>query len=235
MLLVMSILIGGQSYVYAADVFSLDTKTTIKKVKDPIQYKLIPSANGLTRTTITGLIDNPTSGTINIPVTFSQVNDDIVTAGYHDEYFVCGYVISSKTNQASKYKCNEGDLVDANGNNPVSLEGFRAMPKDSGSGANSVKIKIKVPLKDRPDVDLLKVVAMVRGEFKSKVIDAEDANGKTVSHTFTFDRNTGIGKIQKGDLFLACVAGDELNPPEGNECEFKKVKTLTGTNSIKAR
>ena len=98
MLLVMSILIGGQSYVYAADVFSLDTKTTIKKVKDPIQYKLIASANGLTRTTITGLIDNPTNGTIDIPVTFSQVNDDIVTAGYHDEYFVCGYVISSKTN-----------------------------------------------------------------------------------------------------------------------------------------
>lgn len=233
--LVMSILIGGQVYVYAADQFTLDTKTTIKKVKDPIQYKLIASANGLTRTTITGLIDNPSNGTINIPVTFSTVNDDIVTAGYHDEYFACGYVISPKTGLATKYKCNEGDLVDANGNNPVPLEGFRAMAKDSGSGAKSVKIKIQVPLKDRPDVDLLKVVAMVRGEFKSKVINAEDANGKTVSHTFTFDRNTGIGTIQVGDLYFACVAGDELNPPEGNECEFHKVKTLTGTNSLKAR
>jgi hypothetical protein len=233
--LVMSILIGGQVYVYAADQFTLDTKTTIKKVKDPIQYKLIASANGLTRTTITGLIDNPSNGTINIPVTFSKVNDDIVSAGYHDEYFACGYVISSKTGLATKYKCNEGDLIDENGINPVPLEGFRAVPKDSGSGAKSIKIKVQVPLKDRPDVDLLKVVAMVKGEFKSTVIDAENANGKTVSHTFSFDRNTGIGPIQVGDLYFACVAADELNPPEGNECEFHKVKTLTGTNSIKAR
>ena len=99
---VMSILIGGQVYVYAADQFTLDTKTTIKKVKDPIQYKLIASANGLTRTTITGLIDNPSNGTINIPVTFSKVNDEIVTAGYHDEYFACGYVISTKTGLSYK-------------------------------------------------------------------------------------------------------------------------------------
>jgi hypothetical protein len=231
----MSILIGGQAYVYAADQFTLDTKTTVKKVKDPIQYKLIASANGLTRTKITGLIENPSNGTINIPVTFDQVNDDIVTAGYHDEYFACGYVISSKTSLATKYKCNEGDLIDENGINPVPLEGFRAVPKDSGSGAESVKIKVQVPLKDRSDVDLLKVVAMVKGEFKSKVINAESANGKTVSHTFSFDRNTGIGPIQVGDLYFACVAGDELNPPEGNECEFHKVKTLSGTNSIKAR
>jgi hypothetical protein len=231
----MSILIGGQVYVYAADQFTLDTKTTIKKVKDPIQYKLIASANGFTKTTITGLIDNPTNGTINIPVTFDQVNDVIVTAGYHDEYFACGYVISSKTGLGTKYKCNEGDLIDENGINPVPLEGFRAVPKDSGSGAESVKIKVQVPLKDRPDVDLLKVVAMVKGEFKSTVIDAENANGKTVSRTFSFDRNTAIGPIQVGDLYFACVAGDELNPPEGNECEFHKVKTLSGTNSIKAR
>ena len=232
--LVMSILIGGQASVYAAEQFTLDTKTTIKKVKDPIQYKLIASANGLTRTTITGPIVNASSGTIDIPLTFITVNDGIVTAGYHDEYFACGYVINQK-GLATKYKCNEGDLVDANGHNPVPLEGFRAMAKDSGSGATSVKIKIKVPLKDRPDVDTLKVVASVRGEFKSKVINAENANGKTVSHTFTFDRNTGIGPIQVGDLYLACVAGDELNPPEGNECEFHKVNTLTGTNTLKAR
>ena len=141
-----------------AEQFTLDTKTTIKKVKDPIQYKLIASANGLTRTTITGPIVNASSGTIDIPLTFSTVNDGIVTAGYHDEYFACGYVINQK-GLATKYKCNEGDLVDANGHNPVPLEGFRAMAKDSGSGATSVKIKIKVPLKDRPDVDTLKVVA----------------------------------------------------------------------------
>ena len=61
------------------------------------------------------------------------------------------------------------------------LEGFRAIAKDSGSGATSVKIKIKVPLQDRPDVDLPKVVAMVRGEFKTKVIHAENANGRLLA------------------------------------------------------
>jgi hypothetical protein len=233
--LIISILIGGQGHVYAEEEFVIDTKTTIKKVKEPIQYKLVVSANGITKTRITDVIKNPSSGTINIPVTFKRVNDDIVTAGYHDEYFACGYVISSKTGLATKYKCNEGDLIDENGINPLPLEGFRAVPKDSGSGAKSVKIKVQVPLKDRPDVDLLKVVAIVKGEFKSKVINAENANGKTVSHTFSFDRNTGIGPIKVGDLYFACVAGDELNPPEGNECEFHKVKTLAGTNSIKAR
>ena len=72
-------------------------------------------------------------------------------------------------------------MEDANGNNPVPLEGFRAMAKDSGSGAKSVKIKIKVPLKDRPDADKLKVVAMVRGEFKSKVINAENQMAKLLA------------------------------------------------------
>ena len=235
MLLVMSILAGGQLSAHAADHFTLDTKSTVKKLKSPIQYKLIASANAATRTVITSEIQNPPSGTVDIPIplTFSTVYADIVTAGYHDEYFVCGYVI--RNDLATKYKCNEGDLQDPDGNNPVPLEGFRAMPKASSSSANSVKIKVEVPLKDRPDADKLKVVAMVRGEFKSRVINAEGNNGKTLSHTFTFDRNTGIGPIQIGDLYFVCVAGDELNPPEGNECEFAKIKTLTGTNTHAAR
>jgi hypothetical protein len=235
MLLVMSILAGGQLSAHAADHFTLDTKSTVKKLKSPIQYKLIASANAATRTMITSEIPTPPSGTVDIPIplTFSTVYADIVTAGYHDEYFVCGYVI--RNDLASKYKCNEGDLQDADGNNPVLLEGFRKMPEASSSSAKSVKIKVEVPLKDRPDADKLKVVAMVRGEFKSRVIDAEGNNGKTLSHTFTFDRNTGIGPIQVGDLYFVCVAGDELNPPEGNECEFAKIKTLTGTNTHAAR
>jgi hypothetical protein len=235
MLLVMSILAGGQLSAHAADHFTLDTKSTVKKLKSPIQYKLIASANAATRTMITSEIPTPPSGTVDIPIplTFSTVYADIVTAGYHDEYFVCGYVI--RNDLASKYKCNEGDLQDADGNNPVLLEGFRKMPEASSSSAKSVKIKVEVPLNDRPDADKLKVVAMVRGEFKSRVIDAEGNNGKTLSHTFTFDRNTGIGPIQVGDLYFVCVAGDELNPPEGNECEFAKIKTLTGTNTHAAR
>src|SRR5262245_31613720 len=176
--LVSSILIGGQVYIHAADAFTLDTNSHIKKLKSPIQYKIVASANGFTTTKITDQIQNPPSGTVDLPIPFAfdKKNDDIVTAGFHDEYFVCGYVISSKTGEASKYKCNEGDLQDEDGSNPVPLDGFRTMGKDTGSSAKTVKIKIKVPLGDRPDADKLKVVAQVRGEFQSTVI--EDAKGK---------------------------------------------------------
>ena len=51
----------------------------------------------------------------------------------------------------------------------------------------------------------IQVVAMIKGEFRSKVIDAEGANGKTNSVMFTFDRNTDIGKIQEGDEYFTCV------------------------------
>ena len=234
MVLVMSILIAGQTFAYAADQFTLDTKSKLKKIKDPVQYLLVASANGLIRERKTSVLDPP-SGSITLPISipFSKVNDKIVTAGFHDEYFACGYVLSAKTGLAKKYKCNEGDLLDANGKNSVPLEDFRKMGEPSGSSANTVKIKIKVPLGDRPDADKLKIVTQVRGEFKTFV--KEDSHGKSFSHTFTFDRDTDIGKIQIGDLFNACVAGDELNPPEGNECEFKKISTLTGTNTLAAR
>jgi hypothetical protein len=233
--LVMSILIQGQVFVHAADQFSLDSNSHIKKLKSPIQYKVVASANGFTQVKITNTIPTPPGGTIDIPIpfTFDKKNDDIVTAGFHDEYFVCGYVIKDSTGKASKYKCNEGDLQDEDGSNPVPIDGFRAMPAEKSSSSNTVKIKVKVPLKDRPDADVLKVVAMVRGEFKDAIINGD--NGKTVSKTFSFNRLTGIGNIQVGDLYFVCVAGDELNPPEGNECEFAKIKTLTGTNSHAAR
>ena len=31
-----------------------------------------------------------------------------------------------------------------------------------------------------------------------------------------------VGHIQRGDLFFACVSADELNPPEGTECEHRE-------------
>ena len=49
---------------------------------------------------------------------------------------------------------------------------------------------------------------MIKGEFQSKVIDAEGANGKTISVMFTFDRNTDIGKIQEGDEYFTCVSAE---------------------------
>lgn len=53
--------------------------------------------------------------------------------------------------------------------------------------------------------------------------------------SFNFDRKTEIGQIQKGDLYFACVSANELNPPEGTECEHKSTKTIGRLNNLYAR
>ncbi len=60
------------------------------------------------------------------------------------------------------------------------------------------------------------------------------SNDDTISRTFTFDRNTDIGPIQIGDRYHACVASDDLSPPEGTECE-KTGKKFYNANSLPAR
>jgi hypothetical protein len=52
------------------------------------------------------------------------------------------------------------------------------------------------------------------------------SNGDTNARSFTFDRNTDIGSIQLGDRFHTCVSSNDLNPPEGTECE-KNWKNFT--------
>jgi hypothetical protein len=52
---------------------------------------------------------------------------------------------------------------------------------------------------------------------------------------FTFDRDTDIGKIQEGDEFFACVSANELNPPEGTECEKRHIKSFEEPNVLAAR
>ena len=53
--------------------------------------------------------------------------------------------------------------------------------------------------------------------------------------TFTFDRDTDIGRIQIGDRYHACVASDDLSPPEGQECEKRVIKHFDKSNSLPAR
>jgi len=117
----------------------------------------------------------------------------------------------------------------------VPLSSFLTVPDGQTSKSKDVSLKILVPLYDRLDVHRIKVVAMIKGEFQSKIINAEGANGKTISVMFNFDRNTDIGKIQLGDEFFACVSGNELNPPEGTECEKRHVKSFDEPNVLAAR
>jgi hypothetical protein len=103
-----------------------------------------------------------------------------------------------------------------------------------------VIIQINSPLIDRIDTKKLKVMVMIKGQIQSEVIDdvqyeLENIGSNTISRTFIFDRNTDIGLIHIGDKFLACVASDDLRPPEGQECEKRILKKFGEPNVLYAR
>lgn len=105
---------------------------------------------------------------------------------------------------------------------------------------DTVIIKVYAPLEDRKNTQKLKIISMVKGQIKSALIDnvQEEFNkigGYIISRTFTFDRDTNLGKIQIGDKFFACVSGTDLNPPEGTECEKRTIKNIGNENVLYAR
>lgn len=105
---------------------------------------------------------------------------------------------------------------------------------------NKAILKIYAPLADIKDTEKLKIMAMIKGQIQSAVIDdiqeeLKKTDGSTISRTFVFDRQTDIGLIQLGDRFLACVASDDLRPPEGQECEKRLVKKFNKPNPLPAR
>ncbi|HET7643756.1 MAG TPA: hypothetical protein VFK40_09630 [Nitrososphaeraceae archaeon] len=105
---------------------------------------------------------------------------------------------------------------------------------------DSVQLKIYSPMEDRKNTQKLKITAMIKGQIKSVIIDdvQEEFNkigGYTISRTFTFDRNTDIGRIQVGDRYHACVSSTDLNPPEGQECEKRIIKNIERPNVLYAR
>jgi len=111
---------------------------------------------------------------------------------------------------------------------------------DKDSSNKPVKVKIIVPMEDKKDAKKIKVMAMLKGQIKSEIIDDvqkefDKIGGYTIERTFAFDRNTDIGPIQIGDRYHACVIGQDLNPPEGSECEKRLIKHLDKTNALAAR
>jgi hypothetical protein len=229
--------------VEGADKFTIDSKTSVQNTNGPIKFKVIASANGETIAKKTSSISDPNIGTIDIPFQFNKVND-IVSVGFHDEYFVCGYILDAKTTLMTSYVCNEGDLQSPDVTNAASLSSFLTVPDGKDSRAKDVKISVLVPYYDKLDGQKIKVVAMIKGEFQSKIIDEdrtkanmidpEGTNGKRIGVMFTFDRNTDIGKIQLGEEFFACVSANALNPPSGTACEKRHVKTFDEPNFLAA-
>jgi hypothetical protein len=106
--------------------------------------------------------------------------------------------------------------------------------------SDTVKIEILAPLADRKDTEKLKIAAMIKGQIKSEVIgdvraELDKSKDSTIKRTFTFDRDTDIGKIQIGDRYHACVSSEDLRPPEGTECEKRLVKHFDKVNSLPAQ
>ena len=132
-------------------------------------------------------------------------------------------------NSSSKYS----QLITANkniNNNNINKNSLEENEKRNAE-KDIVKIKIYAPLEDRKDIEKIKIIAMVKGQIKSAVIynvqeEFEKIGGYKVSRTFTFDRDTNLGKIQIGDKFFTCVSGTDLNPPEGTECEKRTIKYI---------
>jgi hypothetical protein len=191
-----------------------------------------------------------------------KVNEenDIVEADTPDEFFVCGYQVGKgdgskekTTTPITKFDCNEGDIL----GNPTKISLFKSDSQvysksqefyqanlntvnNYTTNSDTVKIKILAPLADKKDTEKLVIAAMIKGQIKSEVIEDVQAeldktDSNTISRTFTFDRNTDIGKIQIGDRYHACVASNDLSPPEGQECEKRLVKNFDNVNSLPAR
>lgn len=232
------------NHTYAAEKFSVEAKIDLKSLSLPDKLKVVASANGETGTKyLTGNDLNSNSATVSFE--FNEKND-IVTAGSRDEYFVCAYALDPITNQMQSYSCAEGNIEHSDGKNTISLgSGVKKTLSSgtfltvSGGEINSPILNVKIPLSDRKDVNQLKVVTMIKGEFESKIINAHEllknSKDNTVILPLVYDKIPEIGVIQEGDMFYACVSANELNPPEGTECEHRITSHTFHVHNIVAR
>jgi len=165
------------------------------------------------------------------------------------------YEMHAKSNQVTSFATLANDTIinstsDNNKNNidlsvNTNFKKYNAITNNAKDETKDeinkpVKVKILVPMEDRKDAKKIKIIAMLKGQFKSEIInDVQKEFNKTgkytISRTFAFDRLTDMGPIQVGDRFHACVIGEDLNPPEGSECEKKLIKYLDRANSLAAR
>jgi hypothetical protein len=121
---------------------------------------------------------------------------------------------------------------------------LRQLAQKGNQDSGDVKITVVTPIYDQTDVDLLTVIAMVKGEYQLKTVNIEDELKKAgdrsdesyiIKVPFTFDRNTELGPIQYGDMFFGCASSEELGPPQMTECEKKYIKDFDKPNKIVTR
>jgi hypothetical protein len=232
------------NHVFAADKFSVEAKINLKKLNHPDKLKVVASANGDNETKYL-IGKDVNSNTVTVSFEFNQKND-IVTVGSRDEYLVCAYALNALTDQMESYSCAEGNIENTDGKNTISLGSGGAKTLSTGSfqtvsggQISDPIINVWIPLSDRKDIKDLKVVAMIKGQFESRTIDAQkmlkQSEDNTLMVPLVFDKIPEIGPIQQGDLFFACVSGNELNPPEGTECEHRETSHTGHIHNLVAR
>jgi hypothetical protein len=229
---------------HAAGKFSIEAKINLKSLGHPDKLKVVASANGDNDTRyLSGSDLNSNTAIVNFE--FNQKNE-IVTAGSRDEYFVCAYALDAPTNRMQSYTCVEGNIEHPNGKNTIMMGSghFRTLSTGafktvSGGDIKDPTIRVAIPLSDRKDTKDIKVVAMIKGEFQTKTVNAQkllkQSQDNTLIVPLVFDKTPEIGPVQQGDMLFACVSANELNPPEGTECEHRVTSHTFRTHNIVAR
>ena len=232
------------NHIFAAKSFSVDAIIDLNSLNHADKLKIVASANGETDTKYL-IGDSLNSDRASVSFKFNEKNE-IVTVGGRDEYFVCVYALHSMTNQMQSYSCVEGNIEQPDGKNKINIgTGAKktlstgTFQTVSGGEINIPTINVKIPLSDRKDTKQLKVVTMIKGEFQSRIVNAQEllknSKDSTIILPMLYDKAPAIGPIQEGDMFFACVSANELNPPEGTECEHRITSHTYHVHNIVAR
>src|SRR5215213_9481891 len=234
-------------------------------IKNHDQLKLVGYLNGEGQTIYIDLKEsknkiNLKDNSLTVDLKFNKSND-ISQVMFDDEYYVCGYVIDDKINTANTksnltlYDCDEGNIsLTSTDKDTVKL--FYTLKKFSESNAlyntnnpsttketpKEVKLRINVPIHDNKKINDMYVVAMIKGKYQIKKIDAQNeiekgdkqSTSERLSIPFTFNRNTEVGPIERGDMFFGCVTSDEF-PDQNSDCEKRIIKDLSKTGQVCAR
>ena len=229
----------------AAGKFTINPKINLKKLNNPQKLQVVAYSTGQNKTKyLTG--NDLNSNTATVTFQFNQKND-LVTALHSDEYFVCAYDLNPQTNEMKSYSCIEGNLENPSGKNRVDIGSGPVVTLSTGpfKPVNGAEIKnptIVVWIKNlagKKHLKDIKAVAMIKGEFKSKIIDArkmlEKSKDNIIKVPLLFDKTPEIGPIRMGDLFFACVSANVLKPVEGTECEHRVTQHTGHIHNIVAR
>ena len=234
------------------------------------RLKIVGYLNGEGQTTYVDLKENKNKINLNdnsltIELKFNKSND-ISQVMFDDEYYVCGYLMDDKLNATTTsttttsnlplYDCDEGNIgLTSTEKDTVKL--FYTLKKFSKSNmlynTNSpssctketpkeVKLRIDVPIHDNKKINDMYVVAMIKGEYQIKKIDAQNeiekgdkqSTSERLSIPFTFNRDTEVGLIEPGDMFFGCVTSDEF-PDQNSDCEKRIITDLSKAGQVCAR